>query len=175
LYYISLRNPLGIENLKSPLNVLHANGHPLSTNAFLIPQWGGVVIKNLDFQVNKVHLNVDDLKNVVQVFAEQLRILMGIVKIDHQWFQQVLPGFEIAIEPDYQFGVTGWEIDRLLRTRGIQNVMDSISTLSSLDRMLESLETLPVKDHLSDVVRKSLEAVELVEYTLYRPSDNSKV
>jgi phosphatidylinositol glycan class S len=141
------------------LHITRSGGSNLSTNAFLIPQWGGVVVKNLNFTEENVILTTDSLHETMKIFISQLRTLMGVKnKVDWK-FKELLPGFSLNIEQDSKFGITDWELDALLRTRSIQNMMDSVSTLQSFAQLLKSLETIPVLDHISRVVEHSLNSL----------------
>jgi GPI-anchor transamidase subunit S len=143
----------------SPLHIVNNVGEIIATNAFLVPQWGGIIIQNLEFK--DTILTSDGLKTVLEVFAFQLRILMGVEPLSLKKMTSLLPGFDIHIEAS-DHGITKWELDRILRQRSIQNVKDSISTLNSLSRLLKSLETIVVQDHISNLVMTSLNALESV-------------
>jgi phosphatidylinositol glycan class S len=62
----------------TPLHILHSDASILSTNAFLIPQWGGITIYNLK---NDGMLDIADMEGIMRVFAEQVRVLMGVSEI----------------------------------------------------------------------------------------------
>jgi phosphatidylinositol glycan class S len=148
------------------LVIVHTKGTVLKTNAFLIPQWGGIMIKNLDFETDNVFFNSNDLQPAMQVFASQLRTLLGVIPLQEQKIKSVLPSFEVIVDKDFK-GITKWELDRLLRTRSIQNMMDSVSTLQSFTSLLQSLDTIPVKDHISDIVKKSLDSLAEAKKALF--------
>lgn len=57
-------------------------------------------------------------------------------------------------------------MDRLIRTRAVRNMLDAISTLSSLSRQLTSLTTMVVKDHINTIVQSSLNSLELAKESL---------
>lgn len=69
------------------LRIHDAHGKPLPGNAFLIPRWGGVVIKNpprwngTDAQ----HFRLDkaDLRPIMKIFVAQLRSLLGVQDMDN--------------------------------------------------------------------------------------------
>ena len=143
----------------SPLQILHADGTAANSNAFMISQWGGVKIHNLfPKKSENVRLTIHDLHPIMEVFGEQLRVLLGIEPVDSESFNEVLPNFAVTVENDGIVGVTRWEMDRLLRTRTMYNVLDAISTLHSLERLLDNLQAIPVYDHVAKTVRKALES-----------------
>lgn len=56
------------------------SGKVAQSNAFLSPQWGGIVIYN----VNKTHASHTikiDMDTVMQVFISQLKLLLGIKSV----------------------------------------------------------------------------------------------
>ncbi len=67
----------------TPLQIRYSDDTILATNAFLIPQWGGIVINNVNR--NSGHksliLQRQELHAVMQIFAQQLRELMGVVPL----------------------------------------------------------------------------------------------
>lgn len=74
-----------------PLFITDENGQPLKdTNAFLVPQWGGLVVRNIDNQtlLNStsspvpVHLTSVALRPILSTFLFQLRELVGVVPFD---------------------------------------------------------------------------------------------
>ncbi len=145
----------------TPLQILHSDGKPLTTNAFLIPQWGGIAIKNLDLSSHHVHITDQVLHQYIEVFAGQLRKLMGVEPTRIANHENLLPGFEIKVA-QHSNGLTEWELDRLLRKGTIQNIANTISTLQSLSSMLSSLESMIVKDHIRVMVVDSIAALEKV-------------
>jgi len=55
-------------------------GEALSTNAFLSPRWGGMLVYNVNVSSHRTtEQAVDiDMRHVLSVFAFQLRLLLGI-------------------------------------------------------------------------------------------------
>jgi len=47
-----------------------------STNAFLSPRWGGLLVYNVNVTADNVRVDVD-MRHVLSVFASQLRLLLG--------------------------------------------------------------------------------------------------
>lgn len=61
----------------------HALGQPLLTNSFLIPRWGGIVIKNPPRSaVDSYKLTRTDLQPIMKTFLSQLRGLIGVKDLD---------------------------------------------------------------------------------------------
>jgi phosphatidylinositol glycan class S len=55
--------------------------------------------------------------------------------------------------------LTDWELDRVTRTRTMQNLVNAIGTLGSLANLLRTLSSIVVKDHIQDIVKSSLEGL----------------
>ena len=56
-------------------------GQPLRSNAFLIPRWGGIAIKNPPRNLEtpgRLELSKEDLKPFMDTFVAQLRGLIGV-------------------------------------------------------------------------------------------------
>ena len=50
-------------------------GQPHPTNAFLIPRWGGIVVRD---PPQSERLDLDDLHPIMEIFLAQLRALLGV-------------------------------------------------------------------------------------------------
>lgn len=109
---------------QSPLFIVQSNGQVLSSNAFLIPRWGGIIISNPP----SPHLGVNDLKPYMQLYIAQLRELLGIKPT---WN----PDFRIGYRVHHQTsrsGVTEMELDMLVRSLVGENLENAQKTLVSL-------------------------------------------
>ncbi len=65
---------------QSPMRILYSTGHVLDTNGFLIPQWGGVVLHNIE-DGSKVPLDLLTAPNIMDVFLEQFLALVGVKRM----------------------------------------------------------------------------------------------
>ena len=52
--------------------------------------------------------------------------------------------------------ITVWEMDRLLRKRTIENIINSAETLNALRRLLLKLEKIIIQDKIQELVSESL-------------------
>jgi phosphatidylinositol glycan class S len=67
------------------LRIHDSQGNPLLTSAFLIPRWGGIVIKNPPknaTELGEYRLTKKELQSIIKIFISQLRSLVGIQDID---------------------------------------------------------------------------------------------
>lgn len=59
--------------------LIFSSGQPLRSNAFLIPRWGGIAIKNPPKSASgRLEFSKEDLKPFMEIFVAQLRGLVGI-------------------------------------------------------------------------------------------------
>ncbi|KAL1741921.1 phosphatidylinositol-glycan biosynthesis class S protein-domain-containing protein [Schizophyllum fasciatum] len=132
---------------KRPLHILSESGEPSLSRAFLIPQWGGVVLADTD------QLNVDPAAAVDAAFATfraQLATLLGVPQ---------LPAGVTAREPSGH--TSPWQIDALLRRRARESAQEARDTLSSISRLVDQIENMPVGVSVRDDVQGALQALEV--------------
>ncbi|RKP27881.1 phosphatidylinositol-glycan biosynthesis class S protein-domain-containing protein [Syncephalis pseudoplumigaleata] len=145
---------------KGRIYVLDEANATLPLNAFLIPQWGGIVIENAADEAN-AHgalelLTVTRLKPIMEVFLSQLRDLLG-VRDARSLMSTVRQLWHIDCMPSRRYGVTGWELDSMMRRRLGQRIISAITTLQALARLVTSIESMPIGDHIKTKVYDVLE------------------
>ncbi|KAI8143817.1 phosphatidylinositol-glycan biosynthesis class S protein [Fennellomyces sp. T-0311] len=137
-------------------------GRPVPGNAFSIPGWGGVVIKNppAPHTLGNDHNFMMDKKRlqpVMRIFVSQLRSLLGI-----QDFSSVKTHeFDVTFMTAPQTGITSLEKDALIRRRTVENIVNAASTLKSLAQLVTEIPNMVVLDHIALQVQESLHALEL--------------
>lgn len=62
------------------------------------------------------------------------------------------------------------EKDNLIRSRTLENVVNTISTLKSLAQLVDEIPNMVVQDHINIKVRQSLDALTLVSQALSKES-----
>jgi phosphatidylinositol glycan class S len=72
----------------SPLYIKDEDGNIGDKNSFLVYQWGGISIQNLEHQ--SITLSSEELKPWMEIFVHQLRILMGVEPISLEQIQKLL-------------------------------------------------------------------------------------
>ncbi|KAI9458637.1 phosphatidylinositol-glycan biosynthesis class S protein-domain-containing protein [Lactarius psammicola] len=101
-------------------------GQPIFSDAFVLPQWGGIVLLNLPADVPpKHHLTETELDHVFDSFQTQLRRLIGISDLP--------PGVQSA-DPDRT--LTDFQLDTLYRQRAFENAGSSKETLQSIIKLV---------------------------------------
>ncbi|KAF7731813.1 hypothetical protein EC973_008328 [Apophysomyces ossiformis] len=153
---------------QSPLWIHDSRGEPLLSNAFLIPRWGGVVIKNLPKDtLNQQHhrLSKDDLKPIMKLFSYQLRSLLGVH--DHKSNSRAQASdFDVTSISASRSTISMLEKDTLIRQRTIENIVDAASTLNSLAQLVTEIPNMVVLDHISLQVQQSLQSLQLARQYL---------
>ncbi|KAJ3085980.1 hypothetical protein HK102_013631 [Quaeritorhiza haematococci] len=146
-----------------PLHLMRSNGEFLPSNAFLIPQWGGIVVSNptttpAPNSLPRTHkYTSDELKSVMEIFIAQLRSLVGVKKVE--------PQSSITYATS-DVGITLLELDRLTRKITVRNMVDAVTTLNSLARLIEDMENMVVEDTIQRQVLDALDALEKAHKSL---------
>ncbi|KAJ1798350.1 GPI transamidase component [Coemansia sp. RSA 2399] len=156
-----------------PVRILESADHkvPVATNAFSVPQWGGVAIANLPPHTKpgaKVVLSPDDLQPYMGVFVAQLRSLLGI-RNNAPLARTEAGGsfdFTVSVERDSETGISGWELDALMRQWMVHGRRTAITTLQSLVRLVDSLQNMVVMDEIKAQVDQSLAALTAIDASL---------
>ncbi|CCX13587.1 phosphatidylinositol-glycan biosynthesis class S protein [Pyronema domesticum] len=107
-----------------------------ATNAFLLPQWGGVMVLNPSKPTT--HLSKDDLKPALDIFAAQLMSLLGAPS--HP------PSLPIRL-------------DSLTRQRSAELLTSASSTLGSLYRLTKALPSISIPTSVSTSVGSTLSSL----------------
>ena len=127
------------------------SGTPTASNAFILPQWGGIVILN-PADSGSFHLPKATLDDVFATFQIQLTSLLGLPGLPH--------GVQRGVsEPSI---VTDWELDTLMRRRALENVKSTKETLRSIVRLVDQIENMPVGQDVKGDVQDALASLDEV-------------
>ncbi|EDR08213.1 uncharacterized protein LACBIDRAFT_297633 [Laccaria bicolor S238N-H82] len=129
---------------RKPLRILDADGNPSTSNSFLLPQWGGIVLHNSSsFDESN---DAPILQTSFSAFSHQLLSLLGI------------PQLPIGIR-DTASGssIREWQLDALLRRRTLENAKGSQDTLKSIIKLVDQIENMPVGEDVKGDVEDALE------------------
>ena len=153
----------------SPLHILEDDDVSLSaSDAFLLPQWGGIVLHNPTHPPSTAlsplpRLTPADIDPIFNTFAYQLLTLLGVPGLPPRvQFAQTAEG--AAPEP-----FTDWELDALLRRRAIENVRGSTETLEGIVRLVDQIEGMPVGPDVKGDVQDALAALDDVRALAMMP------
>ncbi|KAF8326916.1 phosphatidylinositol-glycan biosynthesis class S protein-domain-containing protein [Amanita rubescens] len=126
---------------RSPLRILNPDNTPSSSNAFLLPQWGTILLYNAEHRNTK--LSLSDLEPVFKSFAAQLLTLLGAPRLPPN----------VARSPTETAILTDWQLDALMRRRALENAERAKDTLHSIVKLVDEIQNMPVgKDVRNDVV-----------------------
>jgi hypothetical protein len=134
------------------------SGTPSPSNAFLLPQWGGIVIYNPPPETSShIQLTSSHLDPIFSVFSNQLLTLLGV--------HHLPPGVHAAIsDPENLSVLTDWQLDSLLRRRALENTRGSQDTLRSIVKLVDQIENMPVGQYVKGDVQDALLALDKVCY-----------
>ncbi|KAH9852297.1 phosphatidylinositol-glycan biosynthesis class S protein [Lenzites betulinus] len=141
----------------SPLHILDHEGSVHPSNAFLLPQWGGIVLLNLTPDPSSARMAIPrltpaNLAPVFTTFSHQLLTLLGVPGLP--------PNVRAAHHPDNAAQpFTDWELDALLRRRALENVQSSTETLEAIVRLVDQIENMPVGQDVVGDVQGALDAL----------------
>ncbi|KAL9981080.1 hypothetical protein ACROYT_G009739 [Oculina patagonica] len=140
---------------QTPLYMKNKDGELSSSNAFLSPQWGGIMIYNVQKTApansTKPQQIAVDMKPVMSVFLSQLKLLLGLMPV------KPLNGIEMRLAGDV--GVTKWEQESLMRLKTMEYLATSTITLTSLAQLLGKISNMVINDHIQQQVEQALEAI----------------
>lgn len=147
-----------------PLLLQLPNGETSTTNGFISPMWGGVVVWNPhnclgnSDGLSRHKISPQELKKIFEVLVGQFRQLFGL-KSDSLY--RGASGTSILLASER--GFTEWEIDFLSRQHTCFNLLQCGTTLGSLSRLVQSLPRMIIKDEIGKQVKFSLEAAKLAQ------------
>lgn len=126
-----------------------AKGKYSEINAFITPQWGGIIIYNLKKNdSSEFHFTVPLLYPIMKIFLTQFRQLLGISPFDSK-----------KMIPSKENGISEWEKDILIRRYLYYNLNSTISTLYSLSKLVQNLPNMVVLDNIAELIENSLSSL----------------
>lgn len=125
------------------------SGSPSPSNAFLLPQWGGIVVHTPN-AADDSNLGSQNLDAVFSAFSSQLLTLLGVPRLPEQ------------VHHDPSSILTGWQLDALLRKRTLENAQGTQDTLRSIVKLVDQIESMPVGPDVKGDIQNSLAALEEV-------------
>lgn len=144
-----VRNGVLSKLLSRPITI---TGTPSISSAFLLPQWGGIVIHNpVTGTSAATELPSPELHEAFSLFANQLLALLGV------------PALPAGVVDMAQVGEpSDWQLDALVRRRTFENAQESQDTLLSIVKLVDQIENMPVGEDVRGDVDEALEALNKV-------------
>lgn len=135
---------------QTPLRIYNAEGNPVHTNAFLLPQWGGFLFYNCPLPENASlpHTVQLDERLFMEVFLSQFRLLLGLPDIS---FLE-----DANCEVLSHSVLSKWELDFLLRKNIQDHLSVAASSLSSLSHLLHSIGNIVIRDDVGEKIYKAV-------------------
>nr|XP_058955244.1 GPI transamidase component PIG-S-like [Pocillopora verrucosa] len=139
----------------SPIYMKNKDGELSSSNAFMSPQWGGIMIYNLPRTTStnntKPQQMTVEMKPVMKVFLSQLKLLLGMMPVNPP------NGIEMRIADDA--GVAKWEQESLMRLKTMEYLATSTITLTSLAQLLGKISNMVINDHIQQQIEQALGSI----------------
>ncbi|KAI0052134.1 hypothetical protein FA95DRAFT_1602095 [Auriscalpium vulgare] len=133
----------------TPLRILDHELKPTSSNAFILPQWGGIVLLSLPSDSpSSSYLSEAALSSTFNTFRGQLLKLLGVSDLP------------LGVETNATLPLTDWQLDTLYRQRAVENTAGSKETLGSIVRLVDQISTMPVGHGVRGDIEDSLDALE---------------
>ncbi|KAI0230825.1 GPI transamidase component PIG-S [Lamellibrachia satsuma] len=139
---------------QSPLHITDASDETSSSNAFLSPRWGGVLVYNVANPPENVtypHQVTLDMRRVMEVFVSQLRLLLGV--------NPQAPSEDVTIEQPGNNVVSEWELDQWLCSRCLENIASAAATLQALAQLLAEISNIVINDDIGHEVQVAVSAI----------------
>lgn len=132
-------------------------GQLISSDAFILPQWGGIVLLNLPADTpSKLHLTEAELDHVFSGFRAQLLRLIGVSELPRE-----------VQSTELNQPLTDFQLDTLYRQRAFENVGSSRETLQSIVKLVDQIPNMPVGQDVRDDVLETLSALEVVCFSTF--------
>lgn len=130
-------------------------GSPTRQSTFLLPQWGGIYILNQPGRsATRSQLSTVDLTPVFSAFADQLSALLGV------------PSLPNDIASEGSTVLTDWQLDAVLRSRASENMVGTQQTLTSIVKLVNQIQNMPVDEHVKGDVQNALKALDQVRSSI---------
>ncbi|EKM76786.1 hypothetical protein AGABI1DRAFT_108623 [Agaricus bisporus var. burnettii JB137-S8] len=138
--------------LRRPLHILSPDGQISRSRSFLLPQWGGIVIYNppTDDTGKNTNLPSETNEQIFKEFSKELLSLLGVPMLPNGVKRHISEAANLS----------DWQIDALMRRRTAENVKNTQETLTSIVKLVNQIDNMPVKEDVRDDVQGALEALE---------------
>ncbi|KZV79584.1 hypothetical protein EXIGLDRAFT_734824, partial [Exidia glandulosa HHB12029] len=134
-----------------PMHVMTAQGSAANSNAFIIPQWGGIVVYNPERTTPQDVLDTRTLLPIFRTFHTQLQLLLGVPPAPKGTYH--IPASNLPRTAP----LTRWQLAALLRARTLENARSASEALRSIVALVAQIGHLPVKEDVRALVRAALD------------------
>ena len=130
----------------TPLYIKNRKSDNDTYTSFHSPRWGGILFHNL---ANSSGRDVP-MHYVIRTFIRQFQLLIGIN------YKQSSEIFKLNKET----ALTEWARTRLLIWKTFEHLKESLSTLSSLSKLLDKIANIVIRDDIKELVEDSVRNIE---------------
>ncbi|ODN04537.1 GPI transamidase component PIG-S [Orchesella cincta] len=147
---------------KYPLQILDETGSGLATNAFLVPQWGGIFIYNAPCPQQQKNASLTSQESEGRGWNAKHEVSMEqVMAVVLNQFRSLI-GLSNKIKEDGVLDFRGsalrdWEVDLLVRKRLRSLLFTSANTLQSLGNLLDQITNIVVTEKVGWEVEKSVQ------------------
>lgn len=135
-----------------PLHIYQDDGVKVSSNSFLSPRWGGLIIQNpKEVDINEKIKMTIDMKNVMSLFISQMKLLIGFPETNEKDGKVQFLSSPVG---------TDVELDFFLRRRTQEQLSTSISSLTSLTELLGTISNIVITDDIGDKINTAVQSIE---------------
>jgi phosphatidylinositol glycan class S len=129
-------------------------GQVSRSRSFLLPQWGGIIIYNppIDDTAKNMNLPSETNDHIFKEFSKELLNLLGVPTLPNG----------VRLHASESANLSDWQVDALRRRRTAENVKNTQETLTSIIKLVNQINNMPVKEDVRDDVQGALEALEQV-------------
>ena len=121
----------------------------IPSNAFLLPQWGSIVIYN-PMNASSDLATVDDLQAPFSTFVAHLLALLGV------------PDTPSNHAPPSNSSLSAWKRDGLMRQRIAENFISATNTMGTLARLVRTIDNMAIPHTILHDVQQTLLDIERV-------------
>ncbi|XP_039252287.2 GPI-anchor transamidase component PIGS-like [Styela clava] len=156
------------EDNYNPLYIQHADESYSTTNTFLVPRWGSIMIKNAPKSNDTIFPHVVELDSVeiMQVFVAQLRSLLGL-----EMTKTPNDDFEITVADRGIAGISDLELSYLVRKRTFENIATSVHAIHTLSELLGKIHNIVINDEIAGHIYTAVDAIKKAKASLDESDD----
>ncbi|ORZ27555.1 phosphatidylinositol-glycan biosynthesis class S protein [Catenaria anguillulae PL171] len=141
---------------RTPMWVLDEAGSEVEGNAFLLPRWGGVVVRNMQRGTKTVEEAV--VMDLSRAWVAHLRELFGVSMLRGK---VTVNGHRIEFPSNSATSITATEITMHHLSQYAVHISEASATLQALIRLTDSQDNLPISRKIAALVKSSLATVQV--------------
>jgi len=129
----------------SPLVLLDGSKQPIPSNAFAVENWGGVYIHTVGNETGPVHLGLEQLQPACDAI---LGLLCKALSCPHMRLSPASTALKLLYDGASTLAM--WEVDAMVRRRGLAALAGTRDKLVALMDLVEGLPNVVVEDEVGE-------------------------